>query len=393
MSVLKRLGLLIFILFILGFSNLSYAEYLVKTIYFQPTDAPEPDIELYQDMMLQIQEYYREDMIEDGYGNKTFNLELNNEGKVKIHVVRGKHNSAHYNRIGFRGTFGVLDQELPWHLNSEKNWNAQDNIHVTIFAGIINLDGVYGMGGPYYRGRSGGDAVINANLLPQRGYETFLYVVAHELLHGLGFWHNNLKGSFLGSWSINEDKGNLTENETRRLNKHHFFNDKVTLNKPPEILVELEPEAMNSNVFPRDRIIFKIIVLGSVNLYHSQLMEGSNLLAYEQLESKQDLIEFKVARSQVHNGMKLWCSVIDINGNTNLYYLKHTTIPKRKVEVVVKDNTNKNENININKNENLNEKEDEVCEHCINKIESNETDLSVYPKSFQLTTKWAAIKK
>ena len=70
--------------------------YTVRTIYFQPTDAPAAQIDRIIELLIESQDFYRSEMDRHGYGAKTFRLETDGAGNVGFHQIRGKHNAAHY---------------------------------------------------------------------------------------------------------------------------------------------------------------------------------------------------------------------------------------------------------------------------------------------------------
>ena len=61
----------------------------VKVVYFKPVGS-EPLEERLADKMEKVQQFYQDEMVRHGFGPKTFRLERDNNGKVKIHVVNAQ---------------------------------------------------------------------------------------------------------------------------------------------------------------------------------------------------------------------------------------------------------------------------------------------------------------
>ena len=72
--------------------------FIVRTIYFQPTNAPAPTDRI-AELMIEVQDFYRSEMEKHGYGAKTFRLETDNDGDVVVHTVKGRNNIAHYSAM------------------------------------------------------------------------------------------------------------------------------------------------------------------------------------------------------------------------------------------------------------------------------------------------------
>ena len=104
-------------------------EYIVRTAYFQPTDAPKPTRRLIE-LLRESQVFYRSEMERHGYGARTFQLETDGNGNVDFHHVRGKHNTAHY----LDDTFNRVRSELPFQ-HPRVPANVQDNVLVIIVGG------------------------------------------------------------------------------------------------------------------------------------------------------------------------------------------------------------------------------------------------------------------
>ena len=59
---------------LMGFVLTADAQLIVRTIYFQPTDAPGPTRQIF-DLLTETQDFFRSEMERHGYGAKTFRHE------------------------------------------------------------------------------------------------------------------------------------------------------------------------------------------------------------------------------------------------------------------------------------------------------------------------------
>src|SRR6185503_2443410 len=73
-------------------------------IYFTPSDRdPEPRYRERLDAIMEdIRAFYRDGMAQAGFGPRTFDLARDADGKLIIHLVKGKEAAATYKRSGFQ---------------------------------------------------------------------------------------------------------------------------------------------------------------------------------------------------------------------------------------------------------------------------------------------------
>ena len=57
-------------------------QFIVRTVYFQPTDTPGPTQKII-DLLVETQDFYRAEMERHGYGDKTFKLETDGAGNPR----------------------------------------------------------------------------------------------------------------------------------------------------------------------------------------------------------------------------------------------------------------------------------------------------------------------
>ena len=103
--------------------------FVVQTVYFKPVGAP-PAPDTLAEVMQDVQTLYRTEMERNGYGAKTFRLETDNAGKVIVHTVNGRQNTAHYQAT----TYDSIKAELP------NRFLNQNNITVIIAGGLRLID-------------------------------------------------------------------------------------------------------------------------------------------------------------------------------------------------------------------------------------------------------------
>lgn len=185
----------------------------LRVVYFHPADV-EPLTDYRQRLtriMLDIQKFYRDEVARNGFGLKTFSLEIQDEALV-LHVVKGKLNSDQY-------TFESGDRvrrEIASALAGEFDLSSE-------FVLVVNAmcqrrdDGSYFFHAPYHGNggaRNGLCQVADCELMDTRHFTeterrirytehngtrdqtlanfTCLYIggIAHELGHAFGYQHN-----------------------------------------------------------------------------------------------------------------------------------------------------------------------------------------------------------
>ncbi len=207
---LKRLCNCLFFLILISVTLSVSAKHDVHIIYFKPADAVDIDHEYHDTILKDIQRYFQSEMTRHGYTDKTFPLELDDNGKVIIHTVEGKQNSNYYTPIGCttgecENNFfkSKIEPEIPLRFNNPQNISSRDNVHLFIIGGIEmnnKWSSGFGFGFTWHGGRWGGNAVVTMDMINDFPNH-YLAVLAHELGHAFALdpGQNNIPESFNGS--------------------------------------------------------------------------------------------------------------------------------------------------------------------------------------------------
>ena len=100
---------LILSMLLLWVSMVSDAQFVVKTIYFQPQGTPDKTAEI-RETMAEVHDYFGKEMQRNGFGLKTFHIERDANDQVLVHTVKGRHPTANYIADT---TYDAIAPELP----------------------------------------------------------------------------------------------------------------------------------------------------------------------------------------------------------------------------------------------------------------------------------------
>ena len=162
---------------------------VVKVIYFKSVDVSRPtdaELDFYQDVMLDAQNYFRKQMGFLGFEPKTFLVDLTPEGKVNIPIARGRRNLRDYTSID------RIEADLP----NEYRLMIGDpnNILVIFLGGVFEFEGRAGI---VFQSCRANNQCIHRAIIPNKNTNTILSITAHELGHAFGLGHNSREHSLM----------------------------------------------------------------------------------------------------------------------------------------------------------------------------------------------------
>lgn len=209
-------------------------QYTLNVVFFEPTDVSvnQDFLDRVSDVMLYVQEWYAVQMDAQGYGKKTFGLNINSNGKVKLIKIKGKKSSSEYskNRLQIKGEVNDYFNQNPFEKDSQ---------HIFVL-------GKEGSGLPFVGiGKIAFASSKDFNLKPTgkyfNGFELKkcdkLGGIMHELGHSLNLPHMAHRGSDLPNISLmsfgnrhyqkgNEDETFLLPSSCAILNVNQTFNSR-----------------------------------------------------------------------------------------------------------------------------------------------------------------------
>lgn len=216
--------------------------YNLNVVYFVPSGSdPLPDYHRrISGIMLHMQEWYRKEMVRNGFGEKTFGLEVNEKDNryVRITIVKGKEKKTNYPYEGGGSKAGAeIDNYFSQHPSQKKSE------HTIVF--IPSLEGNHGWnaGGVPFYGMGRTCYVLDYEFFDistwmdgsREGDTNWIGGTLHELGHGLNLPHN--QHLVTDSWLSLMSWGNHSYNTTP---------EKVHLTKASAAILN------NSQVFGRD---------------------------------------------------------------------------------------------------------------------------------------------
>ncbi len=323
-----RLITLICVCFVLYVPKLySLEPYTVRTVYFMPTDSIDRSDWLdLNDIMKSNQNVYRNEMDRYGFPDKTFRLELDNEGKVIVHKIIGKGNKAFYRD----DTLGLVTKEL------EARFNDKKNIYAIVIAGVPALQSGFAggvasarPGGWWNKGEDHGFALSGETTRANTEQ-----VLLHEIGHTFGLHHIVLYDAaefILGSGK------KLSLHEARWLSKSYYFNDEWNFGFAPSIVNFHDAEGLDNN-----DVRFRVDVSDPNGLHQAYAWLNTNIVGWDYLNGgNTDTAVFDIERRHVSNNNELWIQLMDNDGNW-LWYRKHYRLPDKlpepePEEVIYKD--------------------------------------------------------
>lgn len=222
----------------------------LRVVYFQTADADTIDIGFHDELIKSIQSHYQNEMTRHGYKDYTFPLELDENNKVKINIVKTTNRSSSYdhNITAYNMYIKHIKNEIPIEFR-----NRSDALLVLL--GGVNApqwDGNIGMGFTRLGGDSGGVALVKTDVINTHPNH-YLSLITHELGHAFGLdpGHNHvpesLNGRFQAFGKTVEDWGDkmrLLKLEADRLKDKGLFR---VVDTDYDIQVKTNPADINQD--------------------------------------------------------------------------------------------------------------------------------------------------
>ena len=208
------------IILLLLWVSIADAQFVVRTIYFQPQGTPDKTEEI-RKVMADTHDFIGREMQRNGFGLKSFRIEKDTNDQIVVHTVKGQHPAANYI---VDNVYDAINPELP------NRFKVLNNIHIFFIGGMLRLNnGALGYGVSIFGNQIGGYAIIPANHFD---FET----VVHEVAHTFGLQHN-LDPFTDFVMGLDAGHAGFAEYEARWLDKNHYFNnDHPNINFVPMVI-------------------------------------------------------------------------------------------------------------------------------------------------------------
>ena len=281
----------------------------VRLAYFYPSDRePQPGINEQADRIIKdVQVFYAREMQRHGYGIRTFTFEADAAGNVAVHHIKGQFDEAYYRERAF----GKISEEI----------DAQFDRSESIFFVFLEVSpeflgrDVCGLGGAH--GATGGTAMF-----PASGDCFSFRIVAHELGHALGLFHDhrfpNLMSGSSGYLS------HLSSCAAHYLAVHPLFDDGPSDLMSRPIVHRLPPLAA-----PSEDIHIRFAAADADGLHLAQLyadatpedpLPGLKLLGCLPLNGASANFGFVITELTASPSAAITLRVIDAHGNKSAWW-------------------------------------------------------------------------
>ena len=291
------------IFFFIAITITADAQFTVRTIYFQPTDAIDKTADI-RKMMAAVHVFFGKEMQRLTLTHKNFRIEKDATDQIVVHTVRGKHPTAHYSASDT--TYNAISPELPGR------FKTRNNIHIIFVGGMqsVHSQGVsaLGIGTSVFGPNLGGHAVMPA-------YNLIFHVTVHEVAHTFGLQHNldPVTDFVMG---LDGGHAGFAEYEARWLDKSHYFNDAhPVINFIPSV-VRLHPVRV---IDIQNHIVEVKVDVESPNGIHQAEIarpeDGGILDTHFLHANRTETAVFQFNVRMLRGGTQPWVRVIDTHGN------------------------------------------------------------------------------
>ena len=256
----------------------------VQLIYFRPSDRTPQDITAQVNRVVKdVQLFYARQMKNYGLGIKTFTLETDATGKAAVHHVEGRFTEAHYRDQPYAK---ILDE-------IEEQFDRSQNIILLFLEASEEILGsnICGLGGVH---RSGGGTAM----LPAAGDCFSFRIVAHELGHAFGLYHDFREPNLMSHSSGYLPKLTICDAET--LGVHPLFTTPQTDITPTTI--QLHPPVVSAS----GTVQLRFDLTDTDGLHQAQLItpstpqdpiQGIKLIGCKRLSGERETVDFIIPES------------------------------------------------------------------------------------------------
>ena len=316
---MKTTRYFIFTLLILGTltcvsSSFAQDEFVVRQIYFHPSDRAPSDVvkETLDTLVSEVQTFYANEMERHGFSRKTFTLETDALGEPVRHYVKGRFTTAHYDS----DRINKAHEEIAEHFDMSERFVYLvfiESADTAFFGGQVggNAWGMHSFGG-----------VANITLLDFDANKEWLYLrafntIAHEIGHAFGLQHDFRDDRYIMSYAPEELIDRLSFCAAEFLDAHRYFNATHNAFDQVPTIRMLQP----SFVSLPNTIRLQFQITHSARLHQAQLLAfslnqptvGYLLLDCKSLNGNNTTIEFITELTPANNHVGI--QVIDEHGN------------------------------------------------------------------------------
>ena len=295
---MKYLRVFIILLIIIASWNVyAQEEFVVRVVYFQPTDAPDGNWHQINSIIQDAKRIYQDAM--GSYNSKTFDYEKDANGNLKVALVKGNNISEFYatadgyNRVNIEmhNSFNFFNQ------------NTHNSANLVIVSGVDKFtDTLVGAAIPINGRKSGGYAWVCG------GVHFNSILVAHEIGHIFGLHHNSDTSYLMYASATGRS---LFDYETSWLNKSHYFNNKHDQSNIPVFVGYHGNTSIDKN-----ENLFKFELKSDAGL-HQVVVEIFGLVVAKSItvHGNHRVIEVPMHRNYFRNHKTIRLNIMDINGN------------------------------------------------------------------------------